>query len=321
VRIAVVGAGGIGAYFGGRLVESGADVTFLARGRHLDALRRDGLRLESIAGDVELPRIQATDDPHSIGPVDAVLVCVKAWQIGEAARLIAPIVSADTLVLPLQNGVEAPDDLASVLGPDAAAGGLCWIVSELVAPGHVVHRGADPAIVFGELDNRRSSRVVRLEDVLNRAPGVRGIIADDIRHEMWRKFLFIAAVSGVGAVTHVPVGAWRTTPETRALLLEVLGEIDRVADAHGISLGEEGIAEAVAFLDRLPTGAIPSMQRDLMNGVRSELAQQTGAVVRLGDAAGVPVPVNRFLLATLLPLEREARRRAEGQEPGRPGDG
>jgi 2-dehydropantoate 2-reductase len=164
MRIAVIGAGGVGGYFGGRLAQSGADTTFIARGATLEALRTRGLRVDSVKGDFVLDRVNATDDPSTIDKVDAVLVAVKAWQIPEAARALQPLLGDDTMVVPLENGMEAPDQLAAVLGREHVLGGLCALVSFIVAPGHIRHAAAEPTVMFGELDNRRSARAERLCD-------------------------------------------------------------------------------------------------------------------------------------------------------------
>src|SRR5438128_5481212 len=200
MRIAVVGAGGVGGYFGGKLAQSGIDTTFIARGETLQALKTRGLRIESIKGDFTLPRVNVTDDASKIGPVDAVLLTVKAWQIPEAAASIKPMLEAQTAVIPLENGMEAPSQIAAAVGREHALGGLCGIVSFVVAPGHIRHIGADPFVMFGELDNRRSERVERLREAFQRA-GVRAEVPLDIHRSMWSKFLFIAPMSGVGAVT------------------------------------------------------------------------------------------------------------------------
>lgn len=307
MRVAVFGAGAVGGYFGGRLAEAGEDVVLIARGEHLRALQRHGLRVESIAGDFSVDPVEATDDPKAVGVVDAVLVAVKAWQVPEAARAMRPLVGSDTFVVPLENGVEAPFELAEVLGKRHVVGGLCRIISSLVGPGHVRHAGISPTIAFGELDGGRSERVARLWEVFERAQGVTPTIPPDIHVAIWEKFLFIAALSGVGAVTRAPVGVLRSLPETRGMLEEAMEEILAVARARGVALAQESVPKTMAFIDGLPGKGTASMQRDVMAGRPSELESQNGAVVRLGGEVGVETLVHRFIYVSLLPQELEAR--------------
>lgn len=307
MRIAIFGSGGVGGYFGGRLAQTGEDVHFIARGAHLAAMRDRSLRVSSIAGDFEVRPVQATDDPASIGPVDLVLLAVKAWQIGEAARAMQPLIGNDTMVVPLENGVEAPEELAAVLGARHAMGGLCRILAYLTGPGEIRHAAIDPSIEFGELDGRRSERAESLRQVFDRAEGMKATIPPDIRSAMWSKFLFIAPVSGLGAVTRAPIGVTRAMPETRRLLVEALEEIVTLAGAVGVSLPSDAVQKTLAFTDAIPSDGTSSMQRDMMEGRPSELEAQVGAVVRLAERAGVDVPVHRFFLAALLPQERRAR--------------
>jgi len=306
MRIAVLGTGAVGGYFGGRLAHAGEDVVFIARGAQLRALRERGLRVDSPAGDFVVRPVQATDDPAQVGPVDAVLVGVKAWQVTEAARAMLPLVGPATFVVPLQNGVEAPDQLAAVLGAEHVLGGLCRIVSLVVGPGHVRHAGLEPYVALGELDNRPSQRAARLRQALVRA-GVTAEIPPDIRVALWEKFLFIASFSGVGAVTRAPAGVLRELPETRRMLEQAMREILAVARAKDIALPEESIPRTMALVENLPPDGTASMQRDIMAGRPSELESQSGAVVRLGREMGVATPLHAFIYYSLLPLELRAR--------------
>jgi 2-dehydropantoate 2-reductase len=306
MRIVVLGAGAVGGYFGGRLAQAGEEVVFIARGEHLQALRHRGLRVDSIEGDFVIQPLQATDEPTQVGVVDVVLVGVKAWQVTEAARAMHPLIGPETFVVPLQNGVEAPDQLAAVLGADHVLGGLCKIISSLVEPGHICHTGIEPYVAFGELDNRPSERAERLRRAFERA-GVTAEIPPDIHVAMWEKFLFIASFSGVGAVTRAPVGVLRTLPETRQMLEQAMHEVLAVARAREIALPEEAISRTMALIDGLPPGGSASMQRDIVAGRPSELEAQNGAVVRLGREVGVATPLHTFITHSLLPLERRAR--------------
>ncbi len=307
LRIAVFGTGGVGGYFGARLAEAGHEVIFIARGAHLQAIRERGLRVESIAGDVHIAPAQATADPAAVGPVDVVLVATKAWQLPEAAQAMRPLVGERTMVVPLLNGVEAPDVLAQALGQGPVLGGLCKISAFKAEPGVIRHVGVTPEVVFGELDGRPSERVERLRRAFAACRGVQVVVPENIRAAMWAKLTFIAAFSAVGAVTRAPAGVIRRLPETRRLLIQAMREIVSVAQALGVPLPDEAADQALAFTDGLEPHVTASMQRDILAGRSSELEAQTGAVVRLGRRAGVPTPVNEFLYAALLPQERRAR--------------
>jgi 2-dehydropantoate 2-reductase len=306
MRIAIFGTGGVGGYFGGRLARAGEDVTFLARGAMLAALRATGLRVDSSKGDFTLVPVNATDDPASVGEVDVVLICVKAWQVPGAAATMQPMIGPDTVVIPLENGLEAPEQLAAALGRQHAAGGLCGIFSFVVGPGHIRHAGVDPFVNFGELDNRPSKRLERLRDAFIRA-GVTADIPPDIHRSMWTKLLFIAVLSGVGSATRVPAGVWRAMAEPRALALDAAREVVAVAAARGITLAADAAERTLERIDSLPADSTASMQRDVLEGKPSELDAQLGAVVRLGRASDVPTPVFSTLYAALLPQERRAR--------------
>jgi 2-dehydropantoate 2-reductase len=306
-RVAVFGAGAVGAYFGSRLAQGGEEVAFIARGGHLDAIRRHGLRVSGVSGDFVVHPAQVTDDPSAVGPVDAVLLGVKAWQVADVAEAIRPLIGPDSFVVPLQNGVEAPERLIRVLGADHAIGGLCRISAGIAAPGHIRHLGIEPYIAFGELDGHHSQRVERLQGAFKRSAGVTVEIPADIRVAMWQKFLFIATVSGLGALTRAPIGIVRSQPGTRQLLEAALLEVCTVAVAQGIALPVDVVQQTLSYIDSMPPDLTASMQRDIIEGRPSELDTQNGAVVRLAEQAGVPVPIHRLIYHTLLPLELRAR--------------
>lgn len=307
MRIAVVGAGGVGAYFGGRLAQAGESVAFVARGAQLEAMCQHGLRVDSVAGDFVVAPVEASADPADIGPVDVVLVCVKAWQVSEVAGTLAPLMGPATFVVPLENGVESADQLAAVVGGERVLGGLCKIVSAIVAPGHVRHAGVAPRVEFGERDGRPSPRVESLRQAFARAQGVSVVVPEDVEAAIWEKFLFIAPFSAVGAVTRQPAGPMRTIPETRDLIERAMFEVAALARAKGVNLPDAAVARNMGYVDSLPADSTASMQRDIMEGRPSELEQQTGVIARLGRELGVPVPVNTFLYASLLPSDRRAR--------------
>jgi 2-dehydropantoate 2-reductase len=306
MRIAVFGTGGAGGYFGGRLAQAGEDVTFIARGEHLQAIREHGLQVESVKGDFEIQPVQATDNPADVGEVDVAIVGVKAWQVPEAAQAMLPLLGPETYVLPLQNGVEAPTQLAAVLGSGRVLGGLARIFSFIAEPGLVRHVGGPASIAFGELDNRPSERAERLREAFARA-GVTAEIPPDINVALWEKFLFIASFGGLGAVTRAPIGTLRSIPETRRMLEQGMREIFHVARSKNIPLADDVIAETMGFVDSQPPVGIASMQRDLIAGRPSELEAWNGAVTRLGQQAGVATPLHTFLYHSLLPLEFRAR--------------
>jgi len=307
LRFAVFGTGGVGGYFGGRLAEAGHAVTFIARGTHLRAIRQHGLRVESIQGDFHVVAAQATDRPQEIGEVDVVLVATKAWQLPAAAQAMRPLVGSATCVVPLLNGVEAPDILAAALGEAPVIGGMCKVSAYKAAPGLIRHVGVEPEVVFGELDGRRSARVERLRAAFAACRGVRVTVPENIRAAMWGKLTFIAPFSAVGAVTRAPAGVIRSLPETRHLLETAMRETVAVAQALDIPLPDAAADQAMAFADRLEPHVTASLQRDIMAGRPSELDAQIGAVVRFSQRAGIPTPTSAFLYAALLPQERRAR--------------
>lgn len=306
MRIAIVGAGGVGGYFGGRLAVAGHDVVFIARGAHLAAIRHDGLRVQSISGDFVVAPARASDDPASIGPVDVVIVAVKGWQLADAVRAMQPLVGPETAVLPLLNGVEAAAELTAAFGPGHILGGLCRIIASIEGPGQIRHSGMEPSMAVGELDNTRSERVQQLHRALVEA-GVHAEIAPDIHVALWEKFMLIATWSGIGAVTRSPIGVWRSLSGARAMAEAALNEVLALAHARGVSVATTRVGTTLAFMDGVPPAATASMQRDIMEGRPSELESQSGAVVRLGSDAGVPTPTHTFLYQSLLPQERAAR--------------
>ena len=307
MRIAVFGTGGVGGYFGGRLAQAGEDVVFIARGDHLQAMLTHGLRVDSVKGDFVVKPVQATDDPAQVGIVDVVLVGVKAWQVPEAAEAIRPMVGTQTFVVPLQNGVEAPSQLAAALGQEHVLGGLCGLITFIVEPGHICHAGADPFIRFGTLDNRPSERVELLRQAFDRASGLTVEVPSDIQVALWQKFIFVTALGGMGAVTRTPIGVFRSQPGTRQMLEQSISEIYNVGRARNMALPKDTIGKTMTFIDSLPADGTASMQRDLMDGRPSELEAQNGAVVHMGQQAGVETPVNSFIYHSLLPMEMRAR--------------
>jgi 2-dehydropantoate 2-reductase len=310
MRIAIFGTGGVGGYFGGRLAEAGTDVSFIARGEHLRAMRRDGLRVESVRGDFTVHPVRATDQPAEVGPVDAVLVATKTWQVREAARAMAPLLGPETVVVTLQNGVEAHAQAAEVVGRERVLPGVARIFSRVGGPGLILHAGGPASLTFGEWDGGPTPRVERLRDALA-AAGVAAETPDDVLADLWGKFLFVVPMGGVGALARAPVGVLRAMPETRRLLEEAMGEILEVARARGIRLPGDAVARTMGFVDAQPAEGTTSLQRDVADGRPSELEAWCGAVVRLGEESGVATPLHRVMYHALLPLERRARGEAD----------
>lgn len=294
MKIAVVGAGSVGGYFGGRLAAGGHDVSFVAQDAHLAALRHAGLIAYSVAGDFTVMPVHATDDTREIGAVDAVLLGVKTWQLVPAITALEPLIDADTSVVTLQNGVEAPDLVADTIGRHAVLPGLAKIFASLDGPGRIRHIGGPASLTFAEWDNSKSARVQQLQDALSSC-GVATIVPSDIWAELWSKFLFVVPFGGLGAVTDAPIGTLRTRPGMRELLIAAMWEIHNVGTAMGIVFNDDVIETSMAFIDQQPAAGTSSLQRDIQSGQPSELEAWTGAVVRLGHRTGIKTPVNSML--------------------------
>jgi 2-dehydropantoate 2-reductase len=314
MRFAIVATGGVGGYFGGKLARAGADVTFIARGAHLAAIRERGLEVKG-AGDGFLVRpAKATDDLGAVGIVDTVLVAVKTWQLPDLAPKLRSMVGPKTLVLPLLNGVDATAQLAQALGPDCVLGGLCNVISWVAGPGTIEHLGASSSVTFGELSGKVTPRVDALRDALTSA-AIKAVVPVDITAAIWRKFAFITSFGGVGAVARAPAGTLRAIAPVRELLAQAVGEVFTVGRARGVGLDGDEVAKTMAYFDTLPPDGFASMARDLFAGKRSELDAWNGAVARLGRDAGVPTPVHDFIFRSLLPTELRARGEVAFQGP------
>ena len=306
MKIAIYGAGGLGGYYGARLAGAGNDVAFIARGAHLAAIRERGLRVSSPLGDMHLRKPVATDRPADIGPVDLVVVAVKAWQIPEVAAAMGPLLGAHTMVLPFLNGVEASDELAAVVGAERVLGGLSKVFSKIEAPGVIHHFTSNVFVAFGELDGGESERVRSLRDVFV-AAGVEATTSTAIRIELWKKLLLVSSWAGLGALARSPMGVMRAEPGVRSLIERSMEEGLAVARAVGHDIDSAYKDEMWAFYTAMPAGATASMQRDIMDGRPSELEAWNGAICRFGDRVGVETPVHSFTYHTLLPMERRAR--------------
>lgn len=301
MKIAIVGAGGVGGYFGARLAHAGCDVTFLARGAHLEAMRRDGLRVESAHGNLH-ESVMATDDPASAGTADVVAIAVKLWDTEAAAIAARPMVGPGTTVVSFQNGVEKEDVLRAALPGVHVMGGVSYIAATIARPGVIAHTGTMARLEFGEFDGTRSSAATALLDAC-RAAGIDAEVPDDISVAIWRKFIFLVGLSAVTSATRLPIGAWRANPRTRGLLLDIVREAMEVGRARGVALTEALFEARLAQFDGLPPEMTSSMHQDLKRGNRLEVPWLSGAVVRLGEAAGVPTPLNRAIWGVLAPYQ------------------
>ena len=306
MKVAVIGAGGAGGYFGARWAEAGLDVTLLARGAHLEAINSQGLVLHSPLGDARVD-VPAVESAAEVGKVDVVVVATKAWQLPPLADVLAPMVGPDTLVFGLQNGVEAADILSTFVPPSQVLGGTCRIISFVEEPGVIRHAGIDPTLTIGERAGDGSLRIQPVAEALDNARGLSVEIADDIDAAVWRKFLLFAPMSGLGSITQAPIGVFRSLAEPRSLLVGAVQEVFALARARGVALPPESVEQALQFIDGLPAGGTTSLQRDFRDGARTEIEALSGAVVRLAAEAAVPVPVHTFLYSALLPLELKAR--------------
>jgi 2-dehydropantoate 2-reductase len=300
LKIVVAGAGGVGGYFGGRLAAAGCDVAFIARGEHLAALRRDGLRIESALGNALIRPVRVSDDPASLGRADMVWIAVKLWSTEEAARAVAPLVGPETAVISFQNGVEAEDLLIRLYGRERVMGGVAHIAAVIEQPGLIRHNGTMQKLAFGELDGTRTPRAEALLDACRRA-GIDAAVPADISRAIWEKFVFLVGLSGMTTLTRQPIGMVREDPDSRSMLLEVMREAAAVARARGVALPADTAEQQLAFSDGLPAAMVSSMLGDLRRGNRLELPWLAGAVVRLGRELGVPTPMNAAVYAALKP--------------------
>jgi 2-dehydropantoate 2-reductase len=300
MKIAIFGSGGVGGYFGGRLAASGEDVTFIARGSHLVALQSDGLHIDSPLGALHLPKVQATDRPQAVGPVDVVLFTVKLYDVDAAAATLGPMIGPNTVVITLQNGVDAMDMVAKHVGEDHVAGGAAYIVVVIDKPGYLRHTAAQQ-LVFGERDGRKSDRLVAFEQAGLKA-GFQAKASGDVDAALWTKFVRLAAWSGMTTVTRSPMGVLRDDPQLLAMMMSAIEEVIAVGRARGITFSPDLMEGTLAQIKNFPAGSKSSMLEDLERGRRLELPWLSGAVVRLGKEVGVPTPTHQFIAAVLQPF-------------------
>jgi 2-dehydropantoate 2-reductase len=305
VRIAIMGSGGVGGYIGGRLAAAGTDVTFIARGAHLAAIRENGLRIASALGDVALRPAQAHDDPLAVGPVDLVVFAVKLYDTEAAAAAIAPLIGAQTGVVTFQNGVDAPEVLARKLGAEHVIGGVAKIAAVLAEPGVIHHTGTMATFVFGEPDRTISPRVSAFAAACA-AAALDHEVSADIWRDIWAKMAFLATFAGVTSLVRRPIGPIREDPETRAMLSAGLEEAFAVARARGVGLPDDFVERTLAHCDRLPFEMKSSMLQDLERGRQLELPWLSGTIARLGGELGVATPTHAFI-TTALKLHADGR--------------
>ena len=298
MRIAVIGAGGLGGYFGARLCSGGADVHFLARGRHLQAMREHGLRITG-PEPMHVARVNATDDAASIGAVDVALLCVKLWDTDAALAQMRPLVGPRTAIVSFQNGVLKDEAIAAAYGRASVMGGVGYIAATIESPGVISQTGPMQRLLFGELDGSRSARGQALLDACL-AGGIKAELSEDIVREIWQKFVFLAALSGTTSTMRKTIGAIRGNAQTRAFFLDVMREVVAVGRAHGANLPEDYADQRLKFADEVPYDMTSSMHHDLERGNRLELRWLAGAVVELGARKGVPTPLNRAITDILV---------------------
>jgi 2-dehydropantoate 2-reductase len=306
MKILIMGTGGVGGYYGGLLAQQGNEVTFIARGAHLYALRHQGLKVKSVHGDFSISPVNATDDPANVEPVDLILFCVKTYNTDDAAQAIRPVVGPQTVVMSLQNGVDAAERIGTVIGMEHLVGGATWLSSAVEEPGVIKQISQFRRIVFGELTGGSLERIQSINEVLKNT-GINVEVSEDIQKILWTKFVFISAVSSFGSLTRLPMGEYRTVPETRKLISGIMQEVEALAHAQGITLDPDVVQKSLEFMDNAGPHIKPSMQLDVEVGRRTELESMVAVIGRKGRELGVPTPVADFVYGSLLPVELKAR--------------
>jgi 2-dehydropantoate 2-reductase len=306
MKILIMGTGGVGGYYGGLLAQQGNEATFIARGAHLYAIQREGLKVKSIHGDFTVAPANATDDPANVGPVDLILFCVKTYNTDEAAQAIRPAVGPQTAVMSLQNGIDAAERIGKVVGLEHVIGGATWLSSAVAEPGVIKQISQFRRVVFGELGSGSSERIQSIYEVFKQT-GITVEKSEDIQKVLWTKLVFITAVSAVGSLTRLPMGDYRTVPETRVLLSSLMREVESLARAQGVNLDSTVVQNWTEFIDNSAPNIKPSMQLDVEAGHRTEIESMIGVIGRKGRELGVPTPAADFAYASLLPIEQKAR--------------
>jgi 2-dehydropantoate 2-reductase len=298
MKIAIMGAGGVGGYFGAKLAVSGEEVHFVARGAHLEAIQSDGLQVYSANGDVLVKPARAAGNPAAVGPADVVVIAVKLWSTEQALRDAAPMIGPNTAVVSFQNGVTAADGISKLYGKQRTLGGVAQIAAVIEKPGVIRHSGTMAVLIVGELDGKPSARTQAFVDACVKA-GIEARISGDIQKNIWEKYVFLVAASAMTSLTRLPLGAVREDPDTRALTAQIMSEVVAVAKGRGIQLDGDLVGKLLQRLDGLPRGMVASMLGDLERGNRLELPWLSGGVVQIGKELGVPTPANGFVVAAL----------------------
>ena len=306
MKIAIMGTGGVGGYYGGLLAQKSHDITFIARGEHLKAIQENGLQAKSIHGDFHVKPAQATDDPAQIGPVDLVVFCTKTYSIDKAAEQIKPLVASDTTVLPLQNGIDAAERIGKVVGMQHILGGATWISSKVEAPGMIKQISQFRRVVLGELYGQVTARARAIHKAFEET-GITAELSENILKILWTKFVFISMASGLGSLTRLTIGQYRSVPETRAMMTSLMLEVEAVARAQGVDLDSDVVQKSLDFVDNAAPHIKPSMQLDVEAGRKSEIEAMIGVVGHKGRELGIPTPVADMVYASLLPGEIAAQ--------------
>lgn len=307
MNIVIYGTGGVGGYFGARLVQSGNNVTFIARGKHLEAIKKNGLHLKSIKGDFLVKPADVTEKIEDVKNIDLILICVKTWQLTEVAEKIKTVLGKNTVVISLLNGAENAAVLSKIISKKHVLGGLCKVISKIEDYGVINHISYEPTIIFGELDNKITERAVLLEKLFVNA-GIKTELSKNIQIDIWSKFLFITTISAIGALTRATLGEMIAIPEIKKMMRKTAEEIAVIAKAKGVNLPEDTIESQFKIIDNQPYDATSSLQRDILAGKPSELEAQNGTIVKMGNELGIPTPVNDFIYYSLLPQENRARK-------------
>lgn len=305
MKIAIIGTGGVGGYFGAKMAQAGFNVTFLARGQHLNAIQSKGLKVKSILGDFHLNNVKAVATIPEIGLVDLAIVSVKAWQVKDIRTDLKSVLHPNSIVLPLQNGILAAQELGEEIDPNLVIGGLCRIISKIESPGVITHLGVTPTIVFGEFNGELSDRVKQVKELFDKSE-ISSQISADIEADVWKKFISIC-VSGLLAVSKTTYGEIRKLDETRALMIGLIREVYELSQRKGLKIDSDFIDKTVSFIDSFPPDSSSSLTRDVLEGKPSEIEYQNGTVVRLGEELGVSTPINKFVYSCILPMELRAR--------------
>ena len=301
-----MGTGGVGGYYGGLLAQKGQDVIFIARGAHLQAIREKGLQVKSVLGDFFVSPANATDDPKEVGPVDLILFTTKTYHTETAAQAIKPMIDQGTVVISLQNGIDAAERIGAYVGMEHLVGGATWLSAAIEAPGVIGQYSQFRRLMLGEFNGKMTTRLKTIYETLQ-ATGITVELSDNISKVLWTKFVFIASVSAIGSLTRVNFGEFRHVPEARVILTEAIGEVAAVAQARGVTLDRDVVAKTLEFIDNSAPILKPSMQRDVEVGRPSELESLIGTVARLGEQNGVPTSVMKLAYAMLKPGDLKAR--------------